>query len=400
MTQGSSFRLPRTVTPSRYAIELRLDPAAPTFDGTVDVAVTVHEAVGEIVLNGTEITVHAGALVGADEQVVEIDKAVPDAAAGRLTLELPSVLAPGEYSLRLEFSGRLSDLMEGMYRSRYTDDAGAEHVIITTHFEATDARRNFPCWDEPDLKASFALTLVVPEDVTALTNTPEIGREPADPGFVRRPVRRLDGDVDVPGLHRRRPSRAHRARLRGAGPHPGRVPARPHPAGRLRQRGRGLLAWTGSASYYGIPYPEQKLDQAAIPDFAQGAMENTGLVTYRETLLLLDPAQAAHEERLDVAETVAHELAHMWFGDLVDDALVERDLAERGVRDVHVVPLRRRDGALVARVRFVPGDPHDARSRSMRSPARGRSSSRWNRPTRPAACSTRSPTRRAGRSCG
>ena len=125
MTQGSSFRLPRTVTPSRYAIELRLDPAAPTFDGTVDVAVKVHEAVGEIVLNGTEITVHAGALVGADEQVVEIDKAVPDAAAGRLTLELPAVLATGEYSLRLEFSGRLSDLMEGMYRSRYTDDAGA-----------------------------------------------------------------------------------------------------------------------------------------------------------------------------------------------------------------------------------------------------------------------------------
>jgi len=88
MTQGSSFRLPRTVTPSRYAIELRLDPAAPTFDGTVDIAVTVHEAVGEIVLNGTEITVHAGALVGPDEQVVEIDKTVPDAAAGRLTLEL------------------------------------------------------------------------------------------------------------------------------------------------------------------------------------------------------------------------------------------------------------------------------------------------------------------------
>ena len=75
------------------------------------------------------------------------------------------------------------------------------------------------------------------------------------------------------------------------------------------------LDWFGA--YYGIPYPEQKLDQAAIPDFAQGAMENTGLVTYRETLLLMDPAQAAHEERLDVAETVAHELAHMWFGDLV-----------------------------------------------------------------------------------
>ena len=316
MTQGSSFRLPRTVTPSRYAIELRLDPAAPTFDGTVDVAVTVHEAVGEIVLNGTEITVHAGALLGADEQVVEIDKAVPDAAAGRLTLELPSVLAPGEYSLRLEFSGRLSDLMEGMYRSRYTDDAGAEHVIITTHFEATDARRNFPCWDEPDLKASFALTLVVPEDVTALTNTPEIGREPADPGFVR--IRFAESMVMSTYLVCIVVGRLALTEPVFAGPVPIRVACRPDRiqlADYANEVAVFSLGWFGE--YYGIPYPEQKLDQAAIPDFAQGAMENTGLVTYRETLLLLDPAQAAHEERLDVAETVAHELAHMWFGDLV-----------------------------------------------------------------------------------
>ena len=316
MTQGSLFRLPRSVTPSHYAIELRLDPAAPTFDGTVDVAVTVHEAVGEIVLNGTEITVHAGALLGADEQVVEIDKAVPDAAAGRLTLELPSVLAPGDYTLRLEFSGRLSDLMEGMYRSRYTDDAGDEHVIITTHFEATDARRNFPCWDEPDLKASFTLTLVVPEGVTALTNTPEIGREPADPGFVR--IRFAESMVMSTYLVCIVVGHLALTEPVFAGPVPIRVACRPDRvqlAGYANEVAVFSLEWFGE--YYGIPYPEKKLDQAAIPDFAQGAMENTGLVTYRETLLLLDPAQAAHEERLDVAETVAHELAHMWFGDLV-----------------------------------------------------------------------------------
>ena len=103
-----------------------------------------------------------------------------------------------------------------------------------------------------------------------------------------------------------------------AGPVPIRVASRPdriHLATYANDVAVFSLDWFGA--YYGIPYPEQKLDQAAIPDFAQGAMENTGLVTYRETLLLMDPAQAAHEERLDVAETVAHELAHMWFGDLV-----------------------------------------------------------------------------------
>jgi len=162
MTSGSPYRLPRTVTPSHYAIELRLDPNAPTFDGTQDVAITVHEPVTEIALNGKELTVHAGTVIADGGSTFEIAKAVPDPSAGRITLELPDELAAGSYTLRLSFTGRLSDLMEGMYRSRFTDDAGRDHVLITTHFEATDARRNFPCWDEPDLKASFQMTLVVP----------------------------------------------------------------------------------------------------------------------------------------------------------------------------------------------------------------------------------------------
>jgi puromycin-sensitive aminopeptidase len=316
MTSGSPYRLPRTVTPSHYAIELRLDPEAPTFDGTEDVAITVHEPVTEIALNGKDLTVHAGAVIADDGTSVEIAKAVPDPSAGRITLELPRELATGAYTLRLAFTGKLSDLMEGMYRSRFTDDAAAEHLIITTHFEATDARRNFPCWDEPDLKASFQMTLVVPDGMTALTNTPELAREPAGDGYTRV---RFDRSmvmstylvcVVVGGLGLTEPS--------FVGPTPIRVACRPdrlHLAAYANEVAAYVLDWFGD--YYAIPYPERKLDQAAIPDFAQGAMENTGLVTYRETLLLLDPALASYVEQLDVAETIAHELAHMWFGDLV-----------------------------------------------------------------------------------
>ena len=316
MTQGSTYRLPRTVTPSRYGIELRLDPTSPTFDGTEDVTITVHEPVTEIVLNGKEITIRAGAVIAEDESVTEIAKAVPDPSAGRITLELPGELPVGDYILRLDFTGKLSDLMEGMYRSRFTDDDGREHLIITTHFEATDARRNFPCWDEPDLKAAFQMTLVVPDDLVAITNTPEIEREPADPGFSR--VRFAESMVMSTYLVCIVVGHLGLTEPVYAGPTPIRVASRPdrlHLASYANEVAVYCLDWFGE--YYGIPYPEQKLDQAAVPDFAQGAMENTGLVTYRETLLLLDPEQASYVERLDVAETVAHELAHMWFGDLV-----------------------------------------------------------------------------------
>ena len=143
-------------------------------------------------MNGKDLTVRSGAIVAGDGSTVEIAKAVPDAAAGRITLELPAELAPGEYTLRLEFTGKLSDLMEGMYRSRYTDDAGAEHVIITTHFEATDARRNFPCWDEPDLKASFQLTLVVPEDADRADEHARDRARAGRPGVRAGAVRPID----------------------------------------------------------------------------------------------------------------------------------------------------------------------------------------------------------------
>ncbi len=247
---------------------------------------------------------------------VPVDKILLDAESERLTLALAEAAEPGEWTLSLTFAGVLNDRLTGLYRSTFTDDDGAERVIAATHFEATDARMAFPCWDEPDLKATFGMTLVVGEGLTALSNAPEVGREPLGDGRVR--VRFADTmqmstylvcaivgplvvteALDATGVPVRvvcRPGKEHLARF-------------------AADVAVFSLDWFGD--YYGIRYPETKLDNVAIPDFAQGAMENIGLVTYRETLLLLDPDTSTQEEQLDVTETVAHELAHMWFGDLV-----------------------------------------------------------------------------------
>jgi puromycin-sensitive aminopeptidase len=162
----ATYRLARTVTPSRY--DLTFEPAlhAATFRGEEAVTVTVHEPVTEIVLNAKELEVLEGSLVAPDGATIELEKIVLDPGSERVTLGLADTASPGEWSLRLSFRGTLNDRMVGFYRSTYEDD-GARHVIASTHFEATDARMCFPCWDEPDLKAVFGVTLVVDEGSSA-----------------------------------------------------------------------------------------------------------------------------------------------------------------------------------------------------------------------------------------
>jgi aminopeptidase N len=316
--QGSTYRLPRTVTPSAYEIELRVDPASLTCPGTVRVALSVNEPVSDITLNARDIEIVGTPLVTAfaDGMGHPATGVTADAAAQRITIALGASLAPGEYMLDLAFESRVNDHMHGLYHSFYRTAADEERTVVATHFEATDARRAFPCWDEPDLKATFALTLVVPDGDVALSNTPELERAPADPGFVRvrfAPSMRMASylvAIVVGALETTAPQFSGRTPIRSVC-----RPDRLALAEYATQVGVYSIDWF--SAYYDTPYPEQKLDQVAIPDFAQGAMENTGLVTYRETLLLLDPTTATPDERLFVAETIAHENAHMWFGDLV-----------------------------------------------------------------------------------
>ena len=318
MTQDSEarYRLPRSVIPLRYVLSVQPDLEAATFSGTQEVRVSVVEHTTEIVLNALDLDLHDAFLVDAGGSRIEVAKIRMDPDAERAHLELQSPAAPGEWTLTVGFRGEFNRHLTGFYLSTYRDLSGHERRIGTTHFEATDARRAFPCWDEPDLKAPWSITLVVADGLTALSNGPEISRETQGDGLVRVTFAETMAMSSylvayiVGPLVLTEPSDANGTPVRIA-----HVPGK----GALTKFSQdvGVKALNFFGDYYGIPYPDAKVDHVALPDFAAGAMENLGCITYRETYLLIDPETATQEELLGVAETVAHELAHMWFGDLV-----------------------------------------------------------------------------------
>ena len=224
-------------------------------------------------------------------------------------------LPPGEAALHLRFAGTLNDQLRGFYRSQYRDDGGATRTLATTQFEATDARRAFPCWDEPAIKATFDITLVVPDALAAISNMPIADETRADGkravrfrttprmstyylAFVVGDFAAVETTDEAGVLHRVFATRGKEQFGRFALEHSVRI---------LRYLN----------DYFGVPYPLPKIDHVAVPDFAAGAMENWGCITYRETALLFDPANSAAQARQRILEVVAHEMAHMWFGDLV-----------------------------------------------------------------------------------
>src|SRR5215831_3243029 len=175
------FRLPTTVVPSRYDLRLEPDLDAATFRGEEVVAITVGEPVTEIVLNAAELVIESAAVERVDGTVVHGSVAL-DAEVERARFLFPSPIEPGEWRLKLVFTGVLNDRLHGFYRSTYKDEAGVSHTIAATQFESTDARRGFPCWDEPAFKAVFGVTLIVPEGLAAVSNAAITSETPTGTG--------------------------------------------------------------------------------------------------------------------------------------------------------------------------------------------------------------------------
>jgi puromycin-sensitive aminopeptidase len=315
MAASQAVTLPTSVVPRKYQLKLQPDFGKFTFQGEETIDIEAAQTTSEIVLNSAEIEVQSAILLrdGSESPATSISY---DKERESVTLTFSQPVTVGAAQLKLLFTGELNDKLRGFYRSQYTDANGDTRYLATTQFEATDARRAFPCWDEPERKASFEVILVIPEDMAAVSNTPIIEESLPWSGlkavrFAETPVMStyllafIVGDLTYIEKQAATGTRVGVWTTRGK-----------------EEQGRFALDTSVKLlsffnDYFGIPYPLEKLDHIAIPDFAAGAMENWGAVTYRETALLVDPQNSSAGTRQRVAEVVAHEMAHMWFGDLV-----------------------------------------------------------------------------------
>ena len=303
--------LPPSVEPISYELALTCRIEDHAFDGVVSIKVAVVEPVTTVTLHAAELKVHSASCTG----VGDATSIVLNEEATTLTLKFASTLRKGEAVLKIAFTGQHNNQMNGFYRSEYTDVHGNKKTMVSTQFESIDARKCLPCWDEPERKATFKCSLRVPVHMTALSNMPESrlmshGDGTKTVSFLESPrmstylLAFVVGEFDhVSSLTQ------HGVLIRVFGP-----PGKP-------ELGEFALDCAVKAldvydDTFGQPFPLPKQDMVAIPEFAMGAMENWGLVTYREVDLLIDAA-ASSRQRQRVAEVVIHELAHQWFGNLV-----------------------------------------------------------------------------------
>jgi puromycin-sensitive aminopeptidase len=306
--------LPAEVRPVRYRVSLSPNLTVFTFAGEETIDIEVNQATSQIVLNAAELEIQE-AHVLRDGQRISVQAIAIDADAETATLTFAAPLPTGTMQLFVRFTGILNDKLRGFYRSEYTLPDGSKRVMATTQFEAPDARRAFPCWDEPAHKAKFEISLTIPAHLTAISNMPIDSETPQGSGmklvrFAESPVMSTYLLAIMVGEFECVEAQAEGTLVR-VWTTPGK-----------KEQGRFALDVSCRLlsfyhNYFGIHYPLPKLDLIAIPDFAAGAMENWGAITYREVALLVDPAHSSAATKQRVAIIIAHEIAHMWFGNLV-----------------------------------------------------------------------------------
>ncbi|XP_011692376.1 PREDICTED: puromycin-sensitive aminopeptidase isoform X2 [Wasmannia auropunctata] len=308
-------RLPLCVRPYHYDISLTPHLTAFTFDGTENVHLNVDTPTDTIVLNSLEIKIKSATFHGNDGKTIAAKNIELSASQETAMLVFPEALPSGKSGyLNIEFVGEINDKMKGFYRSKYV---GQDGNCAVTYLCPTSARKFFPCWDEPSLKATFDIRLTIPSQTTlvGLSNMPV--KSKVTNGncetltFERTPIMSTYLVAVVVGAF------DYIEDMSSDG-----VLVRVYvPKGKKKQGQFALEVATKVLPYYktyfGIAYPLPKIDLIAIADFSSGAMENWGLVTYRETCLLVDPQNTSAVRKQWIALIVAHELAHQWFGNLV-----------------------------------------------------------------------------------
>jgi len=302
-------RLPQTVTPTNYTLELTPDLKAAKFTGRETIDVTLKEPLDHITLNAIEI--HFDSVTAQVNGKTLAATVTLDNAKQQATFAFAEKIPSGKAALKVAYTGILNNQLRGFYLSKT-----AQRNYAVTQFESTDARRAFPCFDEPAFKATYDVTLIVDAADSAISNSP-IASDVLGP---------VDGKHTIHFEPTPKMSTYLVAFLVGdflctSGSADGvaiRVCSTPDKIA-LTSYGVGVAEYVLKYynKYFDIPYPLAKLDLIALPDFEAGAMENFGAITYRETELLVDEKSASNEVKKRVNQVIAHEMAHQWFGDLV-----------------------------------------------------------------------------------
>ena len=326
-----SFRLSRNVVPSKYQVHLMPDLNRGHFRGETLIHIEIHKATQTIELHAADMEIDHAQIMPTGGQIYRPSAPPPGASPaqqgargrvmatsitprpGRETIEIrfPSKLPKGTWSLGLAFHAKLQTRLRGLYAAQ-----SGNRRYAFTQLEAADARRCFPCFDEPDFKAQFTFSITARSGFQVISNNPMRHSETNPNGtttwhFTETPKLSTYLCAIAVGEFESEEQR-----------HVGTVPVRVwHVPEKGHLAGFALECAVASLQllqdYFGIPYPYEKLDLVAAPDFEAGAMENAGAVFFRETLLLVDPDTVTAAEKKRVAEVIAHELAHMWFGNLV-----------------------------------------------------------------------------------
>ena len=313
MKTQKALRLSKSVTPICYTLHIHTDFNTHVFTGEESVELDIFKDQKNITLHSVDLGITSVTLRQGTRK--ELGKIKYDAKNEMAVFTFGAPISKGKAYLDIDFNGKLSDSLAGFYKSTYQEN-GKEKLIATTQFEATDARRAFPCFDEPEMKAVFDISLSVPKGKTAISNTLVIKsaeHSKTHETFHFSPTPKMStyllafiiGDFEY----------LEKKTKRG-------IKVRVYTTKGKKSQGKFALECATRAidfyeEYFQVEYPLPVLDMIAVPDFAAGAMENWGAVTYRETAILFDEKNSALANKQWVALVVAHELAHQWFGNLV-----------------------------------------------------------------------------------
>ena len=315
MTNPNIGQLPDYIKPRKYDITIEPDLEKFEFAGNISIDIKIDIKIKTININSSELIINSCQLSSKHGRVFDPKSISENKESETISIKFDQEILPGDYILFISYNGILNDKLRGFYRSQYKDTKGSTKYLATTQFEPTDARKAIPCWDEPKFKSNFKLRLIIPDNLEAISNMPILSTN-------------VIGDKKIIEFAETPTMSTYLLAF---------IIGELSCIERLTADGTLMRIWTTKDKeslgefalevscnllkyfneYFSIPYPLPKLDHIAIPDFAAGAMENWGAITYRENALLVDPNKSSSMTKQNVANIISHEMAHMWFGDLV-----------------------------------------------------------------------------------